>query len=112
MVRYYCTCRLGTYRGHSPTINITEVDAEGICIYCRHYAVANPSEKNILYPRSRKGNQISEISQCPAVWSLSVGLAKFHAWKGESGIPFKNGFKKLERELYQKERSKVNEKSS
>ena len=58
MAKYYCSCRKGTRTKldgnyHHTTYNRTETDAEGICVYCGHYAFARAEDRFELFPRHK-----------------------------------------------------------
>mgnify|MGYP001285526744 CR=1 FL=1 len=56
MARYYCTCKKGAKTPHDyqhTTYNETEVDKEGICIYCGYYAFSRADLKHELFPRHK-----------------------------------------------------------
>ena len=105
MVRYYCTCqfRKQKYSDHKK-YHLTEVCDEGICKYCGYYAVAKPPEKYCIYPVNYDFGPHREVSNSTVKWSSTLGIEKFRAWKGESGVPYRWGQKKLLSDLVQKER--------
>lgn len=56
MLRYYCTCKRGKILANDyqhTTYNDTDVDKEGICIYCGYYAFTRADLKHELFPRHR-----------------------------------------------------------
>ena len=108
---YYCTCQFNRdvkkqrYTDHK-RYHLTEVDSEGICKYCGYYAVARPPEKYCIYPVKFNWGPHREVSDSLQKWTNSLGLEKFSAWKGESGVPYRWGQTKLPHELVEKEREK------
>ena len=75
MAKYYCNCNKGKYvikkMCSSTSMYLTEVDDEGICTYCGHYAFARANESHEIYPRSNK--KVTELD--PLVHASKWGEA-------------------------------------
>ena len=99
MAKYLCTCNKGKNRGWGNKLYPTEVNSKGICIYCGHYAYAQPSDKHLRYPRNPVRPYENEPTKTKSYWSKSVGIDKYYQYFHGVDQP-KWGQKKIERKLY------------
>ena len=99
MAKYFCTCNKGKNKYGGSKLYPTEVDSEGICVYCGHYAYAQPNDKHLLYPRNPQSPYANEPTKTKSYWSKSVGIDKYYQYFHGSDQP-NWGQKKIERKLY------------
>jgi hypothetical protein len=109
MARYYCTCKKGERLPHDyqhTKYHETEVDKEGICVYCGYYAFTRASIQHELFPRHGKKVTALEVYKHVANWEdnelyyqyyhgcspLNQGLARETLLKDQERI--KNGKQK------------------
>jgi len=90
MLRYYCTCKKDTvrYEYQHTKMFVTEVDDEGICIYCGHYAFTRANPSHELFPRANSGKPMDmEINTTIGFWSdHNLFYQYFHGYE-----PFRQG---------------------
>ena len=71
MIRYYCTCKKGErvpYDYQHTNYHGTEVDEEGICIYCGYYAFTRAAEQHELFPRHKTKVTSMEVYKNVTSW--------------------------------------------
>tara|TARA_A100001201_G_scaffold143281_1_gene144256 strand:- start:2741 stop:3112 length:372 start_codon:yes stop_codon:yes gene_type:complete len=112
MAKYLCTCNKGKFKGGGTKLYPTEVNSEGICIYCGYYAYAQPDDKHLKYPRNPQRPYDQEPSKTKTYWSRTVGIDKYYQYYHGADQP-NWGQKKLgkltNKELQQREEKVKNE---
>ena len=71
MARYYCTCKKGERLPHDyqhTKYHETEVDKEGVCVYCGYYAFTRAAIQHELFPRHGKKVTALEVYKHVSNW--------------------------------------------
>ena len=116
MPRYYCTCKKGERVPHDyqhTKYHETEVDKEGLCVYCGYYAFSRASVQHELYPRHGSKVTALEVYKNVANWESNElyyqyyhgcsphhqGLARETLLKDQKGFKMVNKKQQTEKQL-------------